>query len=59
MGYFRIASAKNHCERFDQWIRRCLPNVLVETMETGTHPPPRAPGTGCARVGSVQVGQLP
>ena len=24
MGYFRIASAKGHCERFDQWIRRRL-----------------------------------
>lgn len=24
MGYFRIASAKNHCEKFDQWIRRRL-----------------------------------
>lgn len=24
MGYFRIASAKKHCERFDQWIRRRL-----------------------------------
>jgi hypothetical protein len=21
IGYFRLASAKNHCERFDQWIR--------------------------------------
>nr|WP_275259489.1 group II intron maturase-specific domain-containing protein [Paenibacillus pinistramenti] len=24
IGYFRIASAKNHCERIDQWIRRRL-----------------------------------
>jgi group II intron reverse transcriptase/maturase len=24
IGYFRLASAKNHCERFDQWIRRRL-----------------------------------
>ena len=24
IGYFRIASAKGHCERFDQWIRRRL-----------------------------------
>jgi group II intron reverse transcriptase/maturase len=24
IGYFRIASAKSHCERFDQWIRRRL-----------------------------------
>jgi len=24
MGYFRLASAKNHCKRFDQWIRRRL-----------------------------------
>jgi group II intron reverse transcriptase/maturase len=24
MGYFRIASAKGHCEKFDQWIRRRL-----------------------------------
>lgn len=24
MGYFRLAAAKNHCEKFDQWIRRRL-----------------------------------
>ncbi len=24
IGYFRIASAKGHCERFDKWIRRRL-----------------------------------
>ncbi len=24
MGYFKIASAKGHCERLDQWIRRRL-----------------------------------
>lgn len=24
IGYFRLASAKSHCERFDQWIRRRL-----------------------------------
>lgn len=24
VGYFRLASAKNHCEKFDQWIRRRL-----------------------------------
>ncbi|MCI3919147.1 group II intron reverse transcriptase/maturase [Paenibacillus sp. TRM 82003] len=24
IGYFRIASAKKHCEKFDQWIRRRL-----------------------------------
>jgi len=24
IGYFRLASAKNHCERLDQWIRRRL-----------------------------------
>jgi group II intron reverse transcriptase/maturase len=24
IGYFRLASAKNHCEKFDQWIRRRL-----------------------------------
>ncbi|MFD1224818.1 group II intron maturase-specific domain-containing protein, partial [Paenibacillus vulneris] len=24
MGYFRLASAKNHCKRFDQWVRRRL-----------------------------------
>lgn len=24
IGYFRLAAAKNHCERFDQWIRRRL-----------------------------------
>lgn len=24
IGYYRIASAKSHCERFDQWIRRRL-----------------------------------
>ena len=24
IGYFRIASAKGHCKRFDQWIRRRL-----------------------------------
>ncbi|MCR2807352.1 group II intron reverse transcriptase/maturase [Paenibacillus soyae] len=24
LGYFRLASAKSHCERFDQWIRRRL-----------------------------------
>jgi len=24
LGYFRLASAKTHCERFDQWIRRRL-----------------------------------
>lgn len=24
IGYFRLASAKNHCENFDKWIRRRL-----------------------------------
>ena len=24
LGYFRLASAKTHCEQFDQWIRRWL-----------------------------------
>ncbi|GMX63357.1 group II intron reverse transcriptase/maturase [Paenibacillus elgii] len=24
IGYFRLASAKSHCEKFDQWIRRRL-----------------------------------
>ena len=24
IGYFRLAAAKNHCEKFDQWIRRRL-----------------------------------
>jgi len=24
IGYFRLASAKTHCEKFDQWIRRRL-----------------------------------
>nr|WP_237728521.1 group II intron maturase-specific domain-containing protein [Paenibacillus sp. OSY-SE] len=24
IGYFRIDSAKTHCERFDQWLRRRL-----------------------------------
>lgn len=24
IGYFRLASMRNHCERFDQWIRRRL-----------------------------------
>jgi hypothetical protein len=24
IGYFQLASAKSHCEQFDQWIRRRL-----------------------------------
>lgn len=34
IGYFRLASAKNHCERFDQWIRRRLCMCLWKRVQT-------------------------
>jgi len=50
VGYFRLASAKGHCEKFDQWIRRAT-DVPMEAVETGTYPNTRASSPWRAELG--------